>query len=165
MILDCSSDSGCNGGSITTSLAYAASSGLCTDTDYPYQGSQGTCGSASCAIAAQPASYNNVASSSQTALEDAVRVQPVVVGVTASGQNWQLYSGGVMTSLCGTSVDHAVLVVGFGTDATAGDFYNIKNSWGTSWGEAGFIRLGRGAAYNPSGQCGVQLDPAVPTSS
>ncbi len=89
---------------------------------------------------------------------------PVVVAVAAGNSIWQLYRSGVVTSACGTALDHAVLLVGFGTDAGAGGapYWRIKNSWGTGWGEAGYMRLGRGAAYGSAGQCGIQSQPTYP---
>ncbi len=56
-----------------------------------------------------------------------------------------------------------MLAVGYGTDpATGKQFYKLKNSWGTWYGEQGYIRIARGAAYNPAGQCGVQLMSSYP---
>jgi len=52
--------------------------------------------------------------------------------------------------------------VGYGTDPSAGDYYKVKNSWGADWGMSGYILLGRGASFNPSGQCGIQMSPSVP---
>ena len=59
---------------------------------------------------------------------------------------------------CDTSVDHAVLLVGYGATATGQEYWIIKNSWGESWGEAGYVRLARG-----SNQCGITTQPIIPT--
>jgi len=75
-----------------------------------------------------------------------------------------LYKSGVFTGTCGKNLDHGVLVVGYGTDHASNlDYYKVKNSWGASWGEAGYILLGRGAQYNDgAGQCGVLLEGSFP---
>ena len=52
-------------------------------------------------------------------------------------------------------------LVGYGTD-TGRDYWKLRNSWGASWGEKGYIRLGRGKQYPPQGQCGVQVMPQQP---
>jgi C1A family cysteine protease len=66
---------------------------------------------------------------------------------------------------CGTNLDHGVLVVGYGTDAAnGGDYWKVKNSWGASWGEKGYIRLGRGKKFGNNGQCGIQMDPSYPVA-
>jgi len=70
---------------------------------------------------------------------------------------------GVMTAACGSNLDHGVLAVGYGTDAGQ-DYYKVKNSWGTSWGDKGYIRLGRGAKFGANGQCGILMDPSYPTA-
>merc|ERR1711988_2073078 len=53
----------------------------------------------------------------------------------------QLYSNGVVTGSCRGQINHAVIAVGYGTDGV--DYFKIRNSWGTSWGESGYIRLGQ----------------------
>jgi len=128
-IVDCANNNnGCSGGPITDSLGYAASNGLCLQADYPYQGQKSTCKASACSVMGKTKSYTNIARS-QAALEAAVRIGPVVVAVNAAGQTWQTYGGGVMTSSCGSSVDHAVTLVGFGVDETSGeDYWLIKNS-------------------------------------
>jgi len=128
-IVDCANNNnGCSGGPITDSLGYAASNGLCLQADYPYQGQKSTCKASACSVMGKTKSYTNIARS-QAALEAAVRIGPVVVAVNAAGQTWQTYGGGVMTSTCGSSVDHAVTLVGFGVDETSGeDYWLIKNS-------------------------------------
>jgi C1A family cysteine protease len=64
----------------------------------------------------------------------------------------------------GTSLDHGVLAVGYGTSG-AEQYWLVKNSWGTSWGAAGFVWLGRGAKYGAAGQCGIFLSPSYPTKN
>ena len=88
--------------------------------------------------------------------------QPVSVAIQADQRAFQLYSSGVLTGDCGTGLDHGVLAVGYGTDPN-GDYYLVKNSWGESWGENGYIRLGRGSDYNNGdGQCGILLQASYP---
>jgi len=85
----------------------------------------------------------------------------VSVGVDAGA--FQNYGSGVLTSACGTSINHAILAVGYGT-ANGVQYFKLKNSWGTSWGEAGYGRLGRGDKYNGgAGQCGLYLMMSYPT--
>jgi len=73
---------------------------------------------------------------------------------------FQMYQDGVLNSdKCGTSIDHAVLAVGWGTDPTDGDYWIVKNSWGDSWGQEGYIWI---AAVDGIGICGVQSGPFRP---
>jgi C1A family cysteine protease len=73
-----------------------------------------------------------------------------------------MYSSGVFTGACGTNLDHGVLAVGYGSDSD-GDYYIVKNSWSASWGDKGYIRLGRGSQYNNGdGQCGMLLMASYP---
>jgi len=58
---------------------------------------------------------------------------------------------------CGTATDHAILAVGFGTDESGTEFYYVKNSWGTGWGEDGYIKIG---VAEGEGICGIQTGPA-----
>jgi len=84
-------------------------------------------------------------------LLNAVAQQPVSVAVAAGNSAWQLYRSGVMNNArCGQNLDHAVLAVGYGTTDAGVDYWIIKNSWGTSWGEKGYIRMIRG-----KNMCGV----------
>jgi C1A family cysteine protease len=91
----------------------------------------------------------------------AVNQQPVSVAIDAGLLNG--YGGGVISkAACGTSLDHGVLVVGYGTDASQGDYWLVKNSWGSGWGEAGYFRLQRDNG-NDAGTCGLQSVPSYPT--
>ena len=69
-------------------------------------------------------------------IQNALASRPVAVAVDAQG--WSHYSTGIFNN-CGKSIDHAVLLVG-----VLNGVWKIKNSWGTSWGERGFIRLASG---------------------
>lgn len=107
--------------------------------------------------------FRTVQRQSQQALEYAIALQPTVVPIQADESNFMFYSEGIMNSGCGTTLNHAVVAVGYGTDTVTGhDYYKIRNSWGDKWGEQGYIRIARGERYNPLGLCGVQTDPTLP---
>jgi C1A family cysteine protease len=165
-LVDCSTaegNQGCNGGLMDYAFQYIITNkGITTEGAYPYTATgPNTCEAAGKPVAATLSSFTDVPANSETALETAIVKQPVSVAVEADQSVFQFYSGGVMDSACGTALDHGVLAVGYGTDAGK-DYYKVKNSWGADWGMKGYILLGRGAKFNPSGQCGIQMDPSYP---
>lgn len=92
----------------------------------------------------------------------AVAQQPIAVSIEADRTVFQSYSSGIISSTkCGTRLDHAVLLIGYGTDNGA-DYWLLKNSWGTSWGESGYFRIARSSTTG-AGICGVQMEPVYPT--
>jgi KDEL-tailed cysteine endopeptidase len=92
----------------------------------------------------------------------AIAQQPVAIAIQADQKEFQLYKSGVFTGACGTKLDHGVLTVGYGSQG-AEDYYLVKNSWGTTWGNGGYILLGRGKQYNNGdGQCGMLLEGSYP---
>ena len=97
-------------------------------------------------------------------MKAALNQQPLSVLIEADKLVFQFFSSGVLDStLCGTNLDHAVLAVGYGTDAASGkEYWLVKNSWSTSWGDAGYIKI---AIEEGRGICGVQMSPAYPTSN
>jgi C1A family cysteine protease len=96
-------------------------------------------------------------------LKAAVAKQPVAVAIEADTKYFQSYSGGVLTSSsCGTSLDHGVLAVGYGEE-NGQKYWLVKNSWGTSWGEQGYVKIGRSDSTNDAGICGIAMDPSFPT--
>ena len=94
----------------------------------------------------------------------ALSKQPVAIAIEADQREFQLYKSGVFTGACGTTLDHGVLAVGYGSE-NGSDYYLVKNSWGTSWGSSGYIKLARGSAYNGGdGQCGILLSASYPVA-
>jgi cathepsin L len=166
-LVDCSSstgDQGCNGGLMDDAFQWIINNkGLCSEASYPYTAATGTCQTTCTVIGGQGITgFTDVTAGSEDALLAAIVLNPVSVAIEADQQGFQFYSGGVFAGACGTALDHGVLAVGYGTDSTqpAGsqDYYIVKNSWGNTWGEAGYIRLVRGI-----NQCGISNAASYPT--
>jgi KDEL-tailed cysteine endopeptidase len=160
-------DMGCNGGLMDSAFSWASKNkGLCEWNDYKYTSGttkkSGTCSESSCKKSDHsPASYTDVAKNSDTALMTALAQQPVSVAIEADTKEFQLYKSGVFTAKCGAKLDHGVLAVGYGHDSASNqDYWTVKNSWGTSWGDKGYILLQRGGSgLAKEGQCGILSGP------
>jgi len=83
---------------------------------------------------------------------------PVSIAIEADQSAFQSYQSGVLTTGCGQQLDHGVLAVGYGTE-NGQDYFLVKNSWGASWGLAGYIKIGAG----PSNVCGILNSASYPT--
>jgi len=154
-------DHGCNGGMMDNAFSWIHDNdGLCSEESYPYIGETEKCESTCDNLPkSQIQSWVNIASNDQ-ALMTAIAQQPVSFAIEADQKDFQFYQSGVLTSECGTTLDHGVLVIGYGSE-NGEDYYLVKNSWGTSWGDEGYIKLGRGLQYN-DGQCGILLEASYP---
>jgi len=158
-------DHGCNGGLMDNAFSWAQKNGgVCSEADYPYTSGttskSGTCNT-KCAKDAKvaPKSFTDVTKNSDSAMMSALAQQPVSVAIEADTKEFSLYKSGVFTATCGTNLDHGVLAVGYGHDSASNlDFYKVKNSWGTSGGEAGYIRMVKGISQK-EGQCGILSGP------
>lgn len=164
-LVDCSKENnGCHGGSMDMAFAYEEKVGICSDSEdsYPYVAKDGTCKQASCTVALPKGGvrgFKDVPEDDEQALMEAVMQQPVSIGIEADQAAFQLYNGGILTKKCGSKLDHGVLLVGYGTDKGI-DYWKVKNSWGSSWGENGYIRLERGVKN--AGECGINSQPSYP---
>jgi len=165
-LMDCSTsygNQGCNGGLMTSAFKYVqANGGIDTESSYPYTAKNGACHYSAANRGATITSYKSVASGSESALVTALNSQPVSVAIDASHNSFQLYKSGIYyESACSSSrLDHGVLAVGYGSNGgTNGDYFIVKNSWGTTWGTAGYINMAR----NRSNNCGIATQAAYPT--
>jgi len=164
-LVDCAGSTGnegCNGGEMQDAMQWIINNGgICSEAAYPYTAEDGTCQSTQCTDVAHISSYVSVTANSESALQQAVAQQPTSVAVDASGSDWQFYSGGIVNDPnCYNSLDHGVLAVGYGTSSGQAYWY-VKNSWGASWGESGYIYLARNTGY-PGGECGIAMDASYP---
>ncbi|CAG5127922.1 unnamed protein product [Candidula unifasciata] len=164
-LVDCSQkqgNQGCNGGLMDQGFAYIkANNGIDTEASYPYEGVDGKCRFTAANVGANDTGFVDVASKDENALQSAVaNIGPVSVAIDASHITFQLYKGGVYHNiLCSqTKLDHGVLAVGYGT-YEGKDFWQVKNSWGTSWGIKGYIMMSR----NRDNNCGIATQASYPT--
>jgi len=91
---------------------------------------------------------------------EAVVQQPVSVAIEADQSAFQMYGGGVISKLCGSKLDHGVLLVGYGTSEDGMEYWKVKNSWGPTWGENGYVRIERG--LSGKGECGIKAMSSYP---
>eukprot|EP01156_Anaeramoeba_ignava_P023299 Anaeramoba_ignava/c21437_g1_i2.p1 GENE.c21437_g1_i2~~c21437_g1_i2.p1 ORF type:complete len:319 (-),score=97.87 c21437_g1_i2:103-1059(-) len=142
-LVDCDkTDQGCDGGLMENALQWVIDNkGLCSEKDYPYVGVDQSCTKDKCQSVSTLTGYQTITKGDLTGLATACAEHgPISVGVDASIM-WQFYIGGVLLDIeCGKTIDHGVLLVGYDTDATI-KYWLVKNSWGASWGESGYIKL------------------------
>jgi len=189
-LLDCvTTASGCQGaGNLNDALQYAQTSGDDLEKTYPFVAATPSCpktptcptgcGICNKRLAAKADGvkrtngFTDVKPNSCADLMAAVQKQPVSVAIDASVAGFMSYSGGIF-SAGGGQIDHAVLVVGYGTDG-ANEYWKVKNSWGTTWGEKGYVRMKKSCAPTgrqllgghggggTSGTCGILTMPTFP---
>ena len=156
---------GCNGGQMDGAFKYAIDNGMCTEAAYPYtSGVSMTAGSCrSCSAVDHFSSCSDVKANDQISLKGAVAQQPVSIAIEADTKYFQSYSSGVLTSSsCGTNLDHGVLIVGYGTENGI-KYWLVKNSWSTTWGDQGYVKIARSDSTNDAGICGIAMQPSFPS--
>jgi len=164
-LVDCSGDwgnNGCEGGLMDQAFQYIKDNkGVDTELAYPYTAHDDSCVFKPTDVGATDTGFVDVESGDEDALMKAVAtVGPVSVGIDASHFSFQLYQWGVYSEPdCDPeNLDHGVLVVGYGTDEDNQDYWLIKNSWGKSWGEHGYMKMAR----NAGNMCGVATAASFP---
>lgn len=165
-LVDCSTsygNNGCNGGLMDNAFQYIkANGGIDTESAYPYEAIDNTCHFSKKDVGATDKGFVDIPSGDEQALMKAIAtVGPVSVAIDASHESFQFYSEGVYYEpQCDSAqLDHGVLAVGYGTDPdTNDDYWIVKNSWGTSWGDKGFIKMAR----NKENNCGIATQSSYP---
>jgi len=173
-LIDCDTrlEKGCEGGLMTTTFdEEEVKNGICSEADYPYIATEGTCSASMCTPVSGSIVHDHVdiPPRKTKALMEALKVKPVTAAMVATDPMLQFYSSGIYDSdygkvtkemddpqcmrlyegqdVCLPDINHGVLVVGYGKDDTTTTdnklFFKIKNSWGDSWGEGGYFRLAR----------------------
>lgn len=157
-------DNGCNGGLMDNAFKWISNNGgLCSENSYPYisgKGTVNTCNKCTTITDSKIINYRDVESNTES-LKKAVAKQPVAVAIEADHLSFQLYHSGVYEGNCGNSLDHGVLIVGYGT-LNNNDYWIVKNSWGNHWGNNGYIYIKRGKVQNEGGECGIELSASYP---
>ena len=175
---------GCSGGMYNNLFNYDIS-GLCTEVDYPYTSGNGDTGT--CIKTCTPvketvvSSYITVTPYSDNAIMTALTVGSVNIALEADTSSFQLYKSGIYDDYIGCNsnskggatpdakpvIDHAVVLVGYGTEAGK-DYYILRNSWGLTWGlqdtpeNYGYMKIARSSAYGKYGMCGLLTEPMYP---
>lgn len=167
-LVDCAGENygnyGCNGGWQEAAFTYYEQFDAIAEDDYAYTAKDGTCQfKDKQGTGVNATIYFMVVSKSEVNLREAIAQQPVSVSIEADQDVFGLYQSGIFDSPeCGTMLDHAVALVGYGSE-NGQKYYILRNSWGTDWGEEGYMRIadtGMG-----EGICGVQIEPLYPVSN
>ena len=160
-LVDCSTaqgNEGCNGGWMDQAFEYVEKTALESEADYPYTAMDGNCAEGSAKGQVKVQTFQDVTPNNVDELKAALDKGPVSVAIEADQFVFQFYSGGVINdSSCGTELDHGVLAVGYGNDGTQ-DYFIVKNSWGSSWGDEGYVRI----AATEDNICGILSQPSYP---
>jgi hypothetical protein len=135
--------------------------GIGSEASYPYHGAnEPTCKKVP--NVADIKSYKDLTQGDEIGLTAAVNQGPLSIAIEADQSGFQFYSKGVYSGTCGDKLDHGVLLVGYGTD-NGQDYWKIKNSWGATWGEEGYIRVVRGKNMCGLANAATSVTPAAPT--
>jgi len=146
VLVDCdkSVNSGCNGGMPGEAMQYVTKNGIALEADYPYTARGGSCHSFKRADAISSWRYiDSVRSGGEKKLLSAVQTEGPVSILVNANKAWHSYSGGILSGPAGSGINHAVLAVGYGQE-NGKKYWIIRNSWGTRWGESGYMRMAYG---------------------
>ncbi|KAK4753454.1 hypothetical protein SAY87_022252 [Trapa incisa] len=166
-LVDCdkSFNAGCGGGLMDYAYGFVINNGgIDTEEDYPYGAREKTCNKDKLnRHVVTIDGYVDVPPRNEKLLLQAVASQPVSVGISGGERAFQLYSEGIFTGPCSTSLDHAVLIVGYGSKDGV-DYWIVKNSWGRGWGMNGYVYMRRNSG-DSEGLCGINTLASYPSKT
>ena len=161
-LVDCDQgNNGCKGGLERVAFDYVIGHGINLEEDYPYVGQQKSCRFNSSRTVDPIKDYISLRGKDEIKLTCYLaRLGPISVGIDAGPRSFQHYKSGVYydRSCKKIGLNHSVLLVGYGSGEN-GDYYIIKNSWGTKWGDNGYMKMAR----NKQNACGIASDATVPS--
>ncbi|KAL2321732.1 hypothetical protein Fmac_026111 [Flemingia macrophylla] len=167
-LVDCDTteNQGCNGGLMEIAFDFIKQNGITTEDSYPYEARDSIYAKGAFILQDNEPKvsidgHEIVPVNNEAALLKAVANQPVSVAIEAGGYNFQFYSEGVFTGECGTNLDHGVAIVGYGATQDGTKYWIVKNSWGSEWGEKGYIRMQRSIS-DKKGLCGIAMEASYP---
>ncbi|OIV97174.1 hypothetical protein TanjilG_28925 [Lupinus angustifolius] len=165
VLIDCDNkeNRGCEGGLMENAFEFIKKKGgITTDRNYPYAAADGTCNKSKMNnVVVSIDGHEKVPANNEEALLKAVANQPISVAIDAGGTDFQFYSEGVFTGECGTDLNHGVAIVGYGKTLNGTKYWIVRNSWGSEWGEEGYIRMQRGIS-DKKGLCGIAMLASYP---
>lgn len=173
-LVDCASNDdtgnmGCDGGHPLWTYPWLFSNKIYREADYPYlEIENGNClQEQSMLLPGVRLKYGHgIYKHRPDQLKAALLYGPVAVTVDADSALFRDYRKGIIKSpACGESLGHAVLAIGYGKSKNKDvEYVIIKNSWGRSWGEDGFVRISLDQSYGKNGICGVLMELSIGTN-
>ncbi|VDD76264.1 unnamed protein product [Mesocestoides corti] len=166
-LVDCSTaegNDGCGGGLMDGAFKYWMKFGSESEKDYPYTARDGRCRFNRSKVVTKVKRFVDLPTQDEKYLKISVaKVGPISVAIDAASSGFQFYSHGIYEDkICSnTYLDHGVLVVGYGADVSRNKYWIVKNSWGTSWGQKGYIWMAR----NKGNMCGIATMASYPIVS
>lgn len=169
-LIDCDHkyDRGCSGGGWLNAIQYTIrNKGITEEDKYPYTGKDGACNKtlAHEKHALRVTSWEDVPYSNETAMAQALTMRPIIVAICVGPalDDWHAYKGGIFDAPCcekpsEITLDHGIVVVGYGEEGGV-PYWVLKNSWGATWGEQGFMRIRRN--HGPHGKCALASFPTM----
>jgi cathepsin L len=158
--LQCGGTGGCEGATQELAFNTSAVLGITSEADWPYQGVDTPCDMTKLKPVAYITGFKTLPFNDYNALMNEVQTMPIAI--SAAAEAWMNYETGVYNDVagCGTDVDHAIQLVGYGTDTASGlDYYLVRNSWSAGWGEEGYIRIVRFGGTSKGEPCGTDKTP------
>jgi len=164
-LVDCSTaqgNQGCNGGWMDQAFDYIkANKGIDKEASYPYEARDGKCRYNAANVGATCTGYTDIGQYNEAELQTAVAtVGPISVAIDASNWSFQVYKQGIYSeSGCNQdNLDHGVLAAGYGKTSTGELYWLVKNSWGLTWGNKGYMQMAR----NKGNMCGIASAASYP---